>query len=297
MIGDPTISTTDGEINLTLMGVNGITSGGPGATLTFAGLEGLLLATQNGSINLGSEISFAGLRDLTFYARGVESELNLASSISVTNDLNLYSEGNVNLSGDVSAADFRSYSGGDFVLNSSSFDVGTVAVISGANINIGFNEPFTTTDFLLQAAGNIQVTDSLVVDQNNNGKSEGLNISLLAGGNLNVGDNLSLTTNPIDVDTGGNITITSGGDVTVGGVLNLLVNNSNGGHIGTGGNILVTAANLSADSWNAAINNANTGIIDSNAIIHLNLTGDFATADAASFVISNREAGHWSLGA
>ncbi|HET6889152.1 MAG TPA: FecR domain-containing protein, partial [Candidatus Udaeobacter sp.] len=48
--GDPTIDTTNGETNLGLIAVNGITSGGAGGVLTFEGIRGLLLATQNGSI-------------------------------------------------------------------------------------------------------------------------------------------------------------------------------------------------------------------------------------------------------
>ena len=58
LTGDPTIDITNGETNLGLIAVNGITSGGPGGVLTFSGISGLLLATQNGSITLGPEISF-----------------------------------------------------------------------------------------------------------------------------------------------------------------------------------------------------------------------------------------------
>ena len=66
LTGNPTVSTTNGAINLGLIAINGITSGAPGGTLTFAGIRGLLLATQNGPIDLGSEISFSGLHDLIF---------------------------------------------------------------------------------------------------------------------------------------------------------------------------------------------------------------------------------------
>src|SRR4029077_20353504 len=73
LAGNPTISTTNGEVNLGLIAVNGITSGSPGGPLTFSGIRGLLLATQNGSIILGPEISFSGLHDITLYARGAGS--------------------------------------------------------------------------------------------------------------------------------------------------------------------------------------------------------------------------------
>src|SRR5438067_4724023 len=82
LAGNPTISTANGEINLGLIAVNGITSGSPGGPLTFSGIRGLLLATQNGPIDLGSEISFSVLHDLTVYARGVGSDLTLSSAIS-----------------------------------------------------------------------------------------------------------------------------------------------------------------------------------------------------------------------
>src|SRR5947207_924877 len=67
LTGDPTIDTTNGEINLGLIAVNSITSGGPGGVLRFEGIRGLLLATQNGPITLGPEISFSGLHDLPIY--------------------------------------------------------------------------------------------------------------------------------------------------------------------------------------------------------------------------------------
>src|SRR6266850_4595422 len=102
LAGNPTISTTNGEVNLGLIAVNGITSGSPGGPLTFSGIRGLLLATQNGSIILGPEISFSGLHDITLYARGAGSVLTLASDISTTSDIRLYGEGAVQVSGNLS---------------------------------------------------------------------------------------------------------------------------------------------------------------------------------------------------
>ncbi len=191
--GSPMISTTDGEINLGLIGVNGITAvGTPGTltTLTFAGIRGMLLATQNGSINIGAGFAFSGLHDLTFYARGAGSNLTLGAAISTTSELTLYSEGDVNLSGNVSTRDFRSFSGGAFNLTSASFNAETISIMSGTNVSIGFNAPFYPSDFLLQAAGNIQVSDSLIVDQSTSPTDSEFNISVLAGGTLNVGDDL-----------------------------------------------------------------------------------------------------------
>ena len=119
----------------------------------------------------------------------------------------------------------------------------------------------------------------------------GLNISLFAGGNLNVVDDLHLTIATGDLESGGSIVITSGGNTTVDGDLSLLVDSSNSGHIGTGGGISVTAINLAAGSWEAVIDNRNGGVIDLDATIALNLTGDFATTNAASFAILNHATG------
>ena len=149
--GSPTISTTDGEINLGLIGVNGITAAGtPGTltTLTFAGIRGMLLATQNGSINIGAGFAFSGLHDLTFYARGAGSNLTLGAAISTTSQLTLYSEGDVNLSGNVNTRDFRSFSGGNFSLTSASFNAETISITSGTNVSLGIQRPVSHERFL-----------------------------------------------------------------------------------------------------------------------------------------------------
>src|SRR6266496_1001002 len=80
--GNPTIDISNGGVTkLALIGVDGITSGPPGGTLTFTGLDLLLLATVNGPINLTSDISFDGISLLYVYARGAGSTLTLASPI------------------------------------------------------------------------------------------------------------------------------------------------------------------------------------------------------------------------
>lgn len=137
LTGNPTVSTTNGETSLALIGVDGITSGGPGGPLTFAGINGLLFATQNGSINLGSEISFSGFQDLNFYARGSGSNLTLASPISgITGNLRLFSEGTIQLNGDIGTANLRSFSGGDFLAGSGVITATNINIQSLANINI-----------------------------------------------------------------------------------------------------------------------------------------------------------------
>ena len=244
LTGDPTISTAGGPVNLGLIAVNGITSGGPGGVLTFAGIRGLLLATQNGSIDLGSEISFSGLHDIAFYARGSGSMLTLASDVTTTNRIRLYGEGGIQLSSDLSTQDLIAFTNGDFDFTAGSIDAETISIISGGDLTFSLGTPlsFNTKTFLLQAEGNIQVNDSLEIIEDSLSPDADLNISLVAGSeNILVEGDLSLTTNPGDIEAGANILVTSGGSTTIGGTLTLLVDNSNGGDIGDGGNISFSA--------------------------------------------------------
>src|SRR6476660_2581103 len=126
LTGNPTVSITNGAINLGLIAINGITSGAPGGTLTFAGIRGLLLATQNGSIDLGSEISFSGLHDLVFYARGANSDLTLSSGISGATQTTLIAQRGVNIEG-------------------ASLGTQALEVEAGENITLGVNAPATIT--------------------------------------------------------------------------------------------------------------------------------------------------------
>ncbi len=280
LIGDPTISTTNGQINLGLIGINGITSGGSGATLTFAGIRGLLLATENGSINIGAEISFTSLHDLIFYARGAGSSLTLACSISTMNELHLYSEGAVNLSGAISTGEFMSFSGGDFNLTGGSIGADTISIISGANVNFSLGAPvaFATTDFLLQAAGNFQASDSLDVTQVSFGQTDGLNISLAAGGNMSIGGDLSLTTDASDIQNGGNILVTSGGNMTVAGAFQLLVLANSDSTTGTGGNITVSSGgSLTSGSLDFDLDFNNSVGVTNGVNLTLNVVGNLTT--------------------
>src|SRR6476659_3208730 len=208
LVGNPTISTANGEINLGLIAVNGITSGSPGGPLTFSGIRGLLLSTQDGPIDLGSEISFSGLHDLTVYARGVGSDLTLSSAISGITQTTLIAQGDLNIDG-------------------TTLDSQMLRVAAGTNINVGVNAPVTIT-------GN---EATLLIPNSGTGNIAGnASITLNPAGNLalNGANGLSLT---IDNSNGGRIgqgaqISLSTADVTAGS-LNLFVNNRNGGSIGS----------------------------------------------------------------
>jgi hypothetical protein len=96
LTGNPTITLGNGSVTkLALITVGDLTSGTPGGTLTFAGLDTLVLATQAGSITLTSDVAFENLRTLYFYARGANSNLTLDSSITGATDLRLIAQGNI----------------------------------------------------------------------------------------------------------------------------------------------------------------------------------------------------------
>jgi hypothetical protein len=136
LTGNPTVSTPTGVINLALIAVNGITSGSPGGSLTFAGIRGLLIATQDGSINLGPEISFSGLHDINFYARGSGSNLTLGSAISVAERIRLWAQGAIQINGDESATDFKAFSGGNFLAGTGTVTATDINIQSLSNVNI-----------------------------------------------------------------------------------------------------------------------------------------------------------------
>src|SRR6266700_3054824 len=117
--GNPTIDLSNGGVTkLALIGVDGITSGPPGGTLTFTGLDLLVLATVNGSINLTSDVSFQGLSELAMYARGAGSDLILDSPISNIGILELAAEGSIQLTnpGSMSVGEFDATAGNNLTL-------------------------------------------------------------------------------------------------------------------------------------------------------------------------------------
>ena len=118
LTGDPTIDTSNGVTKLALIGVDGITSGPPGGTLTFTGLDLLLLATVNGSINLTSDVSFQDLHELVMYARGAGSDLTINSPISNIGILGLVAEDSLHLTnpGTMSVGKLDAITGGDLML-------------------------------------------------------------------------------------------------------------------------------------------------------------------------------------
>ncbi len=226
--GDPTIDTTNGEINLGLIAVNGISSGGAGGVLTFEGIRGLLLATQNGSITLGPGISFSGLHDLTIYARGSSSDLTLGSNISTASQVSLFAERDMSMTSSITTDDLYAFVGGNVTINGdAAIHAPTISLHAGQNLNwsgqISDETAFNSSGNVSISAGQmLNIANDLTIIRRNGGITSGLDVTLSAGTDLSVGGDLSIATDISNLTSGANITIVAGRNLTIGGSLALL---------------------------------------------------------------------------
>jgi hypothetical protein len=249
--GDPTIDTANGEINLGLIAVNGITSGGPGGVLTFEGIRGLLLATQNGPITLGPEISFSGLHDLTIYARGSSGDLTLGSDISTTSQVSLFAQRDMSITSSITTDDLYAFVGRNVSIDGqAAIHAPTISLFTGQDLNwsgqISNETAFNSNGNVSISAGQmINVANDLIIIRRNGGISSGLNILLYSGTDLLVGGDLAIATDISNLTTGANIDVLANRNLTVGGSLALLTSAT--AQSGTGANIdLRVGGNLSA---------------------------------------------------
>ncbi|HEY2567794.1 MAG TPA: FecR family protein [Candidatus Udaeobacter sp.] len=249
--GDPTVDTTNGEINLGLIAVNGITSGGPGGELTFSGIRDLLLATQNGPITLSPEISFSGLNSLIIYARGASSDLTLGSDISTTSEVDLFAERDMSLTSNVTTENLRAFVGGNISINGqAAIHAPTIGLFAGQNLNwsgqVSDETAVNSNGTVVISAGQmINVANDLTIVRRNGGITSGLSVLLEAGTDLLVGGNLGVATDISNLTSGANIEVLASRNLTVGGSLSLQTSAT--AQSGTGSNIsLDVGANLSA---------------------------------------------------
>jgi FecR protein len=254
LTGDPTIITTGGETNLGLIAVTGITSGGPGGVLTFSGLDGLLLATQDGSISLGPEISFSGLHDLNIYARGSSSDLTLGSDISTTSKVRLFAEHDMSITSSITTDDLYGFVGRNISIDgSTAIQAPTIDLFAGQNLDstgLISDETAVNSDgnVSISAGQMINVANDLNIIRQNGGITSGLNVLLYAGTDLLVGGNFSIATDISNLTNGANIDVLADRNLTVGGSLALQTSAS--AQSGTGANIdlrvggTLTAADL-----------------------------------------------------
>src|SRR5438094_2096218 len=300
--GNPTIDLSNGGVTkLALIGVDGITSGSPGGTLTFTGLDLLVLATVNGSINLTSDVSFHNLNELAMYARGAGSNLILNSPISNIGILELAAEGSIHLTnpGTMSVGEFEATAGNNLTLQ-----IGSSLLLDGKNHLDTLVLPGTPLANGANVAVNItadytnnSTTDSSRLRVKNEGAHIGTggNIGVNIGGNLTAMNVFSLVVQNTNgqIDNGGNITLNVNGNVSTQGQLSLLVENYDdsgnpSGHIGTGGNIsLTTGQQLNVSSINALIDNSSGGQISTGGDLSFTTGSDLASTGAATFTIRN----------
>jgi hypothetical protein len=333
LTGNPTIDITNGETNLGLIAVNGITSGGPGGVLNFTGISGLLLATQNGSITLGPEISFSGLHDLTIYARGSNSDLTLGSDISTSSQLRLLAERDMSITSSITTDDLYAFVGRDVTISGSgAIHAPTITLFAGENLNLS---DLTSDETASSSGGNvtitagqaINVTNDLNITRENGGISSGLNTILTTGTDLAVGGDTTLLVNNNasqvgdgarilstiggnlqtnnltvellnnggEIDSGGNVSLEVLGSITAHGDATFEIQNT-GGTMGQDAPIQLAGASLSANSLLAQIDNSNGGVIGGDAHIFMTIAGDAnVTTDATLAIFGSDGAANSSI--
>ena len=300
LTGDPTIDTTNGVTKLGLIGVDGITSGPPGGTLKFAGLDLLLLATVNGSINLTSDVSFQDLHELAMYARGTGSDLTINSPISNIEILGLVAEDSIHLTnpGTMSVGKFDAISGGDLVLQigGSLLFNGRVRldaiVLPGASVGGGINLTLDVTgDYTNTSAtqfSHLAITNrdhirddaKIAIGATNISAANDLDVQIANQAGGHIGENAL-------------INVGASKDINIAGDAMFQILNNEGGHIGRDANISVTTGrgDLTANSILGFVNNRNGGAITSGANIVLDIGGALSTQGDAVFGISTRNDG------
>ena len=279
---NPTVQTTGGVTSLALIGVDGITTHNAGATFSFDGIDTLLLATENGSIDLQSGYTFNGPGRMYVYARGSGSHLTVDSNISTANDLRLYSQGSVSIGGTIETINFSSISGGDFTNTNGMVTANGMTVTSQEGniiINTGaFHAGNSSISLSLTAGNAVDITmgsDLSMFESASSISVSGLKISLTAEDvvtlNLNVASPAMLTAGTdgiaasnISFVTTGGLELRSGGDIdiygadiplvgghrTISGVINAAgnfhaVSNVTTGDLTAGGSITIDDGNLS----------------------------------------------------
>lgn len=302
LTGDPSIDTTNGVTKLALISVDGITSRPPGGTLTFTGLDLLLLATVNGSINLTSDVSFQDLHELVMYARGPGSDLTINSPISNIAILGLVAQDSIHLTnpGTMSIGKLDMGTGGDLTMQigGSLLLDGRVRldaiVLPGASVPGGINLTLNVTgDYTNTSA--TQFSHFAITNRDHIGGDASISFGATS---ISTANNLDVQiANQANGHIGENALVNvgvSGGDINIAGDATFQILNNDGRHIGDNADILVTTGeggDLTANSIFAFINNRNGGSIGSSAGVAFNIGGALTTTGDATFGTSNRNDG------
>jgi hypothetical protein len=309
--GGPTISTAGGVTSLGLVGVDGITTSGPGGTFDLTGIDSFLLATENGSITLGSDVGFINANRMFIYARGLGSNLTIASPISTNDDLRLYSEGTVTINNNLSTLNFSSYSGGDFLGGMGNVSAAGIFITS-QNGSITFNAAHFNPGALTNIALSLNAANIINIDVTADQQvfAQATSIDVHAGSTLNINGNsptvLDLSNAPtasFTAGTGGinagsvefkspDLTLFSDADINVFGVD--LVGGSLAGTITANGSFSsasnVTTGDLTATNGSVFVN-GDLFVSNVTAGTTIGITGQlrgFGTATAGGNITANQ---------
>ncbi len=252
--GNPTVDTSNGPVAVGLLALGNITTGSPGGTITFSGLEGVLLAAQNGSITLGSEVSFNLAHDFTAYARGDNGDLTVQSNVTAGEHVNFFAQRDMVVSSTVSTGQVYFFSGGD-------------STIDGVNT-------IHASEMIISSLGNLSWEGETSDEIADHGTGE---VTVQAVGNISVAGDFSFIRHSFANDAL-NFFFSSGGDFTVAGQLNLAIDNSNAGSTLNSSDLSVTSGgNLSANFATLLLTNRGGGQIGSAASIDLQVGGTLTT--------------------
>jgi hypothetical protein len=159
--------------------------------------------------------------------------------------------------------------------------VATAESGTGGNItlNVGHN---LTTD----SGG-----DTSLFVNNTNRVANGARILGTIGGNVQTNNlTIGLLNNGGEIDTGGNVSLEVSGKLTAQGDAIFEIQNQ-GGTMGQNAPIQVAAANISANSLSALIDNSEGGVINGDAKINMNVAGNANVTNELSALIDNSEGG------
>ncbi len=288
--GNPTIVIgAGGATHLALISVGDLFSGTAQATFTYDGLDSLLLASQNGNITLGQNITFQNISTLFVYARGLTSTLTFDSTVTGSTNLVLLSQNNI-------------------VFNNERDITETAANGIGLNISLNADQNLTATNGLVltldSSDGSADYSDisinvggdltaggeagvSLLLDNSGGSITNDATLGLTAGGTTNAGQ-ISMTIQNGGGSIGGDASIFVGGGTISVSNMNLTIDGSLGGNFGGAADIVTQANSLAVDSdFTSAINLQGTGTGAATVFNDLLLGSDFTVNNATSFTIAN----------
>lgn len=260
LTGNPTITVPGGGASkLVLVSVGNLTSAAPGGTLTFAGLETVILSTQNGSIALTPDITFSGIPLLVMHARGAGSNITLGSPVNSPN-LRLQAEGSVQVNAAETVSGFNAFAGTDFLDGTGHVVASSIIINAGNNIN------FTTADFATAAATSLSLqagtTVNLDVRTDQSVFANANVVTIIAGNALNLTPDAGGTTISFANSTPVQLTAGAGG---INAAMVTFTEPSNSIEFGSQGDI-AAASIVGGDSISAAGNIATTGNLIANFV-------------------------------